>query len=312
MKLFHLMLWALILSELTGCTQSKTNIDMPIGTSRELNIRKYEYNARLSKHTLNPSTNKPIKYEPIQNTTAYNTERLSNNISKRRIALVIGNSNYIDGGTLPNPVNDARAMFQSLQRLNFQVIKYENVRQTDMKKAIDNFGNRLKKFDVGLFFYAGHGLQVQGSNFLVPIDAVIKSENDVEYNCVNAERIFGKMEDANCKTNIIILDACRDNPFERSWSRGIVRKGKGLAFMNAPSGSIIAYATSPGRTASDGISGQNGVYTAALLKYMQTPNITIENMFKMVRADVEKATRGQQIPWESTSLKGNFLFNIQK
>ncbi len=228
------------------------------------------------------------------------------------MALVIGNSNYINGGILLNPVNDAKAIAQALRKLNFEVMEYENIQQIKMKKVIDKFGDRLRKSDVGLFFYAGHGLQVKGRNFLVPVDANITSENDVEYNCVNTGRILAKMEAANCKTNIIILDACRDNPFARSWSRGIIRKESGLAFMSAPSGSFIAYATSPGKTALDGVAGKNGVYTSALLKYMKTPNITIEDMFKMVRADVEKSTNGQQIPWESTSLKGNFYFSIQR
>jgi len=119
-------------------------------------------------------------------------------------------------------------------------------------------------------------------------------------------RILGKMEDSGCETNIIILDACRDNPFERKWSGRSV-KTQGLAFMNAPSGSIIAYSTSPGKTASDG-TGENGLYTSALLKYIQVPNLILEDVFKNVRSEIEKTSDGRQTPWESTSLKGSFYF----
>jgi uncharacterized caspase-like protein len=159
---------------------------------------------------------------------------------------------------------------------------------------------------VGLFFYAGHGIQVNGNNYLIPVDARLQDENDVEYDCVRAGRILGKMESAGTRTNIVILDACRDNPFERSWNRGA--QGKGLAFMNAPSGSLIAYATSPGTTAADGTGG-NGVYTSALLEHIQTPGITIEEVFKRVRTSVRQQSQSKQIPWESTSLEGNFYFN---
>jgi len=127
----------------------------------------------------------------------------------------------------------------------------------------------------------------------------------VEYDCVRAGRILAKMENAGTKTNIVILDACRDNPFERGWHRGA--KGNGLAFMNAPSGSLVAYATSPGNTASDG-SGSNGLYTSALLKHINSPNISILEMFQSVRKTVKEGSGGKQIPWESTSLEGNFYF----
>jgi hypothetical protein len=227
------------------------------------------------------------------------------NINEKRLALVIGNANYEFGGTLANPENDAKAMAKALRNLGFEVLEQTNADQKSIKKAIDEFGKKLKAYDVGLFFYAGHGIQLKGSNYLVPIDANINSENDVEYDCVNAERVLANMEDAGSKINIVILDACRNNPFERSWTRST--QGKGLAFMNAPSGSLIAYATSPGTTASDG-SGQNGLYTSALLKHLATPNITILEMFQHVRSTVMEESHDTQVPWESTSLKGNFYF----
>ncbi len=225
--------------------------------------------------------------------------------SAGRLALLIGNSAYISGGNLRNPVNDVRDVKAALEELGFRVIKYENCTQRSMKEAIDDFGEDLRGHEVGLFFYAGHGVQVGGENYLVPVDAKLQSEKVVEYDCVRADRVLAMMEGAGSKTNIVILDACRDNPFERSWRRG--GAGRGLAFMNAPSGALIAYATAPGRTAGDG-TGRNGVYTAALLDHIRTAGITIEQMFKRVRVTVEERTNKAQTPWESTSLRGEFYF----
>jgi hypothetical protein len=227
------------------------------------------------------------------------------NVSQKRLALVIGNSLYQYGGTLKNPINDARAMKSKLERLGFTVMKCENCSQKDMKRTIDDFGSKLQNYDVGLFFYAGHGVQVNGNNYLVPVDSKLEYERDVEYNCVQAGRVLGKMESARSKINLVILDACRDNPFARSWSRST--SSKGLAFMNAPSGSLIAYATSPGNTASDG-SGANGLYTSAILQYIGQADLQIEDMFKKVRQKVIKDSGGKQTPWESTSLTKDFYF----
>jgi len=225
---------------------------------------------------------------------------------EKKISLVIGNDLYANASRLNNSINDARAISKSLKKLGFEVMTYENVKQKTMKKAIDTFGAKLKNYDTGLFFYAGHGVQVDGYNFLIPIDAKLNSQNDVEYDCINVGRVLSKMEDADNKTNIIILDACRDNPFERSWMRG--SKGKGLAFINAPNGSLIAYATSPGKTASDG-KRKNGLYTSVLLEYINVPKITALQMFQRVRKAVIEKSSGKQTPWESTSLTDDFYFN---
>ena len=225
---------------------------------------------------------------------------------EQRLALLIGNSNYTHGGSLPNPVNDVRAMKTALEALGFTVMKFEDCSQKTMKKAMDEFGRKLKGKDVGLFFYAGHGVQVRGNNYLLPVDAKLDSANDAEYDCVRADRVLAKMEAAGSKTNIVILDACRDNPFERSWRRGT--EGTGLAFMNAPSGSLIAYSTAPGKTALDG-RGKNSPYTAALLEHINTPNITVLQMFQKVRSTVMDGSEYKQIPWESTSLRGDFYFS---
>jgi len=223
-----------------------------------------------------------------------------------RIALVIGNSDYQNGGVLLNPVNDAVDISQALRNTGFEVIEYRNLDYVGMKRAIDQFGLKLLGHEVGLFYYAGHGIQAKGVNYLVPVDATIHTQNDVEYNCVDVGRVLAKMDDARSRTNIVILDACRDNPFERSWSRST--KSSGLAFMNAPTGSLIAYATSPGTTASDG-GGENGLYTSAILNHIYEKDISILQMFQKVRKDVREVSGGTQIPWESTSLEGDFYLS---
>lgn len=242
-------------------------------------------------------------------TLNYSVPKIVKNVvtekKQRRLALVIGNSNYTHASKLRNPVNDANSIETKLEGLGFKVLKYVNSDQNTIKRAIDEFGKQLKNYDVGLFFYAGHGVQVNGSNYLVPTDAKIENEDEVEYDCVKADRVLSKMKSAGTKTNLVVLDACRNNPFERSWSRSA--SGNGLAFMNAPRGSLIAYATAPGNTASDGL-GKNGTYTGALLKEMDKENITILEMFQNVRATVIKESKGKQTPWESTSLTGNFFF----
>lgn len=240
--------------------------------------------------------------------TIFSFPNLSLSAQERRLALLIGNSVYTHGGSLDNPVNDVRAIKRALEGLGFTVLKYENCTQKTMKRAMDKFGGKLKGKDVGLFFYAGHGVQVKGHNYLIPTDAKLDNENDAEYDCVKAGRILAKMESAGTRTNIVILDACRDNPFERSWRRGT--EGTGLAFMNAPSGSLIAYSTAPGKTALDG-RGKNSPYTSALLKHIDTPNITVLQMFQRVRSTVKNKSGGEQTPWESTSLMGDFYFTKQ-
>jgi tetratricopeptide (TPR) repeat protein len=223
----------------------------------------------------------------------------------KRLALVIGNSHYQNSGALKNPVNDARAMASTLQSLGFEVMKYEDVTQAQMKQAINAFGTKLKGYQVGLFYYAGHGIQAKGSNFMVPVEVQLENEESVELDCVAADRVLAFMETAAAKVNLIILDACRNNPFERSWARST--NGNGLALMNAPKGSLIAYATSPGRTASDG-DASNGLYTSALLKFIRNQDLTIEQVFKHVRNEVSDKSGGAQIPWETTSLTGEDFY----
>jgi hypothetical protein len=219
-----------------------------------------------------------------------------------RMALIIGNAQY-KNSPLNNPENDANAMANSLEEVGFKVTVHTNLDQLGMKKAIDKFGKSLPKDGVALFYFAGHGIQVGGHNYLIPVNTGIKAEEDVEYEAVRADRILAKMEAARTSVNIVILDACRNNPFARSFRSG----SQGLAHMDAPGGTLIAYATAPGSVASDG-PGANGLYTQELIKHIQTPGLAIEEVFKRVRAGVRSLSKNQQTPWESSSLVGNFEF----
>jgi hypothetical protein len=240
--------------------------------------------------------------------TARSSERIismATGTQQKRLALIIGNSDYLHANVLKNPVNDARAMSTVLESLGFKVIKIENADNRQMKMSIDQFGKELEQYNIGLFYYAGHGIQVKGLNYLVPVDANIESEAQVEYDCIQADRVMSFMEYAKTDVNIIILDACRNNPFKRSWSRST--ETEGLAFMNAPSGTLIAYATAPGHTASDG-TGSNGLYTESLLQEIKSPGLSILQVFQKVRTRVSENSQKAQIPWESTSLTGDFYF----
>lgn len=221
-------------------------------------------------------------------------------IAERRIALVIGNGKY-PGSPLSNPANDARDMAAALRHLGFEVIEKSDVSQREMNRAITLFGEKLNADTVAVFFYAGHGLQVRGKNYLVPIDAQIASEASVRSETVDVDAILEQL--GSSPLNVVILDACRNNPFERRFRS----TGGGLAQMDAPKGTLIAYATAPGKVASDG-TGRNGLYTQELLKLLQTPGLPIESVFKRVRANVAKATGDQQVPWEASSLTGDFFF----
>jgi SAM-dependent methyltransferase len=223
-------------------------------------------------------------------------------VDEVRVALVVGNSTYKDA-PLVNPVNDAADMAQALQRAGFKVILKRNASSREMRLAIRDFGAELRRAQVGLFYFAGHGMQVKGENYLIPVGADIASEAEVEVDAVNANLALRTMEDANVKVSIVILDACRNNPF----ARGFRSAGRGLAQMNAATGSLIAFATAPNSTAADG-TGRNGVYTKHLLASLNQPDTDILKVFQRARAGVVKETGGKQVPWESTSLIGDFYF----
>ncbi|MDD2741824.1 MAG: caspase family protein [Rhodocyclaceae bacterium] len=222
---------------------------------------------------------------------------------EKRVALVIGNANYREA-PLANPVNDANDMEVALKASGFRVIKALDASQKEMNRAIARFGELLTADSVALFYYAGHGLQVRGKNYLIPVDAEIKSESMVRVESVDVDGVLDQL--SLSELNVVILDACRNNPFDRKAGRAL--GSGGLAQMEAPKGSVIAYSTAPGKTAADG-DGRNGVYTQALLRYIREPGLTIEQVFKKVRKEVSRSTRDQQMPWESSSMTGEFYFH---
>lgn len=227
-------------------------------------------------------------------------------VKQRKLGLVVGCTDYEFAGHLANPINDASGIKECLESLSFDVMFVINPTLKELKIAIDDFGTELEKYDVGLFYFAGHGVQVKGLNYLIPVDANLKNERTVEYDCVQVDRILSHMEGAKTSVNLVILDACRNNPFERNWGRDLSQRG--FAVMDAPKGSLIAYSTSPGKTASDG-EGKNGLYTGELLTEIKAENVTVTQLFQRVRKSVMAKSRDEQIPWESTSLTADFYFN---
>jgi len=223
----------------------------------------------------------------------------------RRVALVIGNGNYVNAGLLKNPTNDATDMVSLLTELRFKVLSGTNLSRQAMRSLIREFGQNLKASGgAGLFYFAGHGVQSKGRNYLIPVDAEIQSEAEIEDASVDVNLVLNYMEEAQNELNIVILDACRNNPFARSYRSAT----NGLAQLDAPTGTLIAYATAPGRIASDGL-GRNGVYTAELLKQMRVPGVSLPDLFMRVRAAVMKETDKKQVPWEASSLVGTFYIN---
>jgi len=219
----------------------------------------------------------------------------------KRIALVIGNSHY-STSPLPNPVNDARDITATLQSLGFEVMLVTDARLREMEEAIDNFSRKAHDA-TALFFYAGHGLQVDGENYLVPIDAEMDDEGDVRYEAVSAGRVLDNLRYAGSSMNIIVLDACRNVPFARSFRSS----SRGLAMLNAPRGSIVAFSTAPGDVAADGI-GRNSPYASAFIRHAADPNLQVEAFFKEVAKDVAAQTDGKQRPWISSDFLGDFSF----
>ena len=221
-----------------------------------------------------------------------------------RQALVIGNSTYDHTSPLRNPTNDARAISQTLSRLGFEVETLTDVNQRQMEQAINQFGDKLRnRRGVGLFYYAGHGMQVRGENYLLPIDINPRSAADIRYDAVPVGKLLGQMEEAANGMNLVILDACRNNPFNRNFRS----TNQGLAQVIAPTGSFISYATAPGEVAADG-DGANGLFTERLLKHMVIPGLKLEEVFKRVRVDVQQESNNRQVPWDSSSLTGDFFF----
>ncbi len=219
-------------------------------------------------------------------------------------ALCIGNAQYPDS-PLKNPTNDSNDLAVKLEALGFEVTLCTDVNHRAMDESLTQFSLDLKESSVGLFFFAGHGMQIDGVNYLTATDTDFSTEINAKFSSLSLNKVIEVLEKGVNATSIIILDACRNNPYERQW-RG--SDSWGLAPVYAPKGTIIAYATSPGQTASDG-SGRNGAFTSALLSHISHQRLTIEDLFKRVRNTLSLSTAGKQTSWEHTSLMGDFYFN---
>lgn len=217
----------------------------------------------------------------------------------KRVALLVGNAAYA-GAPLANPVNDASDLAAALKARGFDTVVALNASRTDMTARIRSFVDKLEPGAVALFYYAGHGMQVRGKNYIIPVDAKVQSEADVLDQGIEIDAVLQRLEMKSAAINLVILDACRNNPFTRSY-------GGGLASIDAPKGTLIAFATSPGKVALDG-KGRNGVYTKHLLAHLNAPGLKVEDVFKRVRIGVSEESQGQQVPWENTSLTGDFYF----
>ena len=231
---------------------------------------------------------------------------ISPTVAGTRLALVLGNSKYQAVPALDNPANDAADLAQALRGVGFEVIEQRDATRDIMAKAVRDFSERLRGADIALFFYAGHGLQMNGENYLLPVDARIETQADVRFNTINLTDIQQEMEQSGTgRANIIILDACRNNPFadKLAGGRGIASRGLGRIDATGE-GSLIVYSTQPNNVALDG-TGRNSPFTAALIRHVATPGLEVRQMLSRVRGDVLDATDHNQRPWDSSSLVGD-------
>lgn len=235
---------------------------------------------------------------------------LSSPTHAARLALVIGNRDYTVG-PLKNPINDAEAMSRTLSGLGFGTTLVKNLKRDDIGQTVEKFVSRIKAGDDVLVFYAGHGLQVKGVNYLPAVDANIRVESDVALNSLNLNQLLDRLDEAKSGVRLLLIDACRDNPYSRSFRSG----ARGLARVEgAPSGTLMHFATRPGGVAADGTGG-NGLYTSELLKHLKTPGLPVESILKRVAAGVKQASGGDQQPWTEGALDGEFYFapgNLQQ
>jgi len=230
-------------------------------------------------------------------------QRLKMMKEEQRVALVVGNNNYNNLSILKNPINDARLMKSVLKKRGFEVIYKENATKNEMKKLVKKFAHKLKRGGIGLYYFAGHGVSVDGRNYLVGTNSLMEDKDEVEYETLALNYVTKKMKISGNRLNIIILDACRNDPFSRSG-------GGGLAPVSNAKGIFIAYATEAGSVASDGKSGKNGIFTKYLVKNLQEEGATIERVFKNTRADVHDATNGTQSPGVYNQIRGDFFFTL--
>jgi uncharacterized caspase-like protein len=226
-----------------------------------------------------------------------------------RVALVIGNGAYRHANPLPNPPNDAADVAAALRAIGFDVVEGRDLDKRAMEAKIIEFGRKLDGANIAAFFYAGHGLQVGGKNYLVPVDAKVERAAELGFETVEVSQVLAQME-ADKRVNLVFLDACRDNPLARSLARSMAAGarstsvGQGLASIQSAVGTMIAYATQPDNVALDG-AGRNSPFTAALLRHIATPGLEVSSLMKRVRADVVQTTNQKQVPWDHSSLMGD-------
>jgi hypothetical protein len=242
---------------------------------------------------------------PLVATVLVATGAASAQSPEKRIALVIGNNAYETLPRLGNAATDARDMGRALELAGFDTTVRTDVKRRELYQVIDAFAAKIAggPDTVGLFYYAGHGIQANGKNYLVPVDGNLTSDADLEPEAVDAGKVLRAMDQARNRMNIVILDACRDNPLPKG--RSLAR---GLTSMHAPRGTFIGYAAGPGQSAQDGEPGKNGVFTGVLVKQLAVPGLQLEEVFKRVIAGVSERTAGQQLPWMESSVQGNFFF----
>ncbi len=236
-------------------------------------------------------------------------------VAQKRVALIVGNAAYTNANVLANPANDAKDMAAALKELGIEVILGLDLDKRGFDAKVRDFSRALAAgADTGIFFYAGHGLQVSGRNYLVPVDAQLANERDLDFEAVSLDFILKQMElEREGKTNIVFLDACRDNPLARNLARSMGTRsasiGRGLAQVQTGVGTFIAYSTQPGNVALDGV-GRNSPFTAALAKGVKAPGRNLTAVMIDVRREVLAATNGKQVPWDHSALTGDFYFHL--
>jgi len=266
---------------------------------------------RLEQRLLKPAaTEAAIGPEPVGSKPAATSSPAQH---ERRVALVIGNGTYENAPVLPNPRNDAVDMAGVLRKLGFDVIDGHDLDRREMEKKIREFSRKIEKADLALFYYAGHGLQITGKNYLVPIDAKLEREGDLSFEAIDVDVVLQQLENGP-RANLVFLDACRNNPLARNLSRSLgIRSaavGMGLASIQGGIGTMIVYATQPNNVALDG-DGRNSPFTAALLAHLPDPGVDISILLRRVRADVIRATNQKQVPWDHSSLVGELVLARQ-
>lgn len=234
--------------------------------------------------------------------------------ASKRVALVIGNADYEHTTPLKNPKNDSDAVAEVLKDLDFEVLKGTDLTHRQFGRTVAKFRRMLAGAEVALFFYAGHGMQMRNSNFLIPVDALLEDEDSLDFEAVQLRTVLGLME-REPRTNLVFLDACRDNPLARNLARSLGTRsasvGRGFAREETGIGTLIAFATQPGNVALDGGQDKHSPFTKALLKHIETPGQDIANLMRQVRLDVITATSSRQVPWNNSSLTAPFVFKIK-